>query len=127
VEDLNASNSSLNKKNITQRGQQTLAGQFNIGNENGHFNMQQREHTPATVSVASPNTFLDFTGECLVTDQRVINATALFYIEHHRNLARAARLVVRTPSRPRPPAPPIRAFRRSLAGRSAPDGEDAPC
>jgi len=87
--------------------------------------MQRREHTPATQSIANP--FLNFEGEqqggYSRGMRRALNASAR---SNGRKAARSFGLV-RPIRMVRPPPPPIRVFRRSLPGRAAPDGEDAPC
>ncbi len=90
--------------------------------------MQRREHTPATVSVASTNLFTDYGEFACTTDQRVIGATARVHNKYWRDLARAARLAVKPVKMVRPPPPPpIRVLRRSLSGCSSANAEDAPC
>jgi hypothetical protein len=85
--------------------------------------MTQRSCTKTVATATNPFTNYDASEFIRPEDQRAINARVRVQNESYREIARAARLVVRppAPSRSRPP-PPIRAFRRSLP---APAGEDA--
>src|ERR1700722_1159224 len=103
--------------------------------------MQQHEQYTATIRVATPNRYLDATGEppipslsdcsaeqLIETGELGDYAVAWWRNQRQRDLAMAAWAAAPARMVKRPAAPPIRPpYRRSQPGRSAPDGEIAPC